>query len=191
MKCLERDCRLKKGLVIVDFDGTLYNTRRANYTAYNEALREYGYFLDMKLFYESYVGLHYLDFLPKFVDDMQIVEKVHEKKVEIYKDYYNLIEENVMLYDLLQGIRDEYYIVILTNASKRNCMEVLRYFQKDTFFDDIVTGDDVKKRKPHNEGINKIIQKYNIPLENVLLIEDDIRNVNKPEIKAFVLNNFN
>ena len=190
MKCLRRKSRLKKGLIIIDFDGTLYNTRIANCLAYVEALREYGYILDKKLFYESYSGMYYLDFLPEIVNSMSTVEKVHEKKVEIYNKYYDIIAENVILYDFLKGIKNDYYLVLLTNASRKNCLEVLKYFDKDNFFDDIVTGDDVEKRKPHNEGINKIIQKYKVPLENILLIEDDIRNVNIPEIKSLVLNNY-
>lgn len=182
--------KLKKGLIIVDFDGTLYNTAKANREAYNEALREYGYVIDMKLFQKLYTGMHYLDFLPEIVDSSSMVEKVHNKKVEVYKNYYDSIEENTVLYDLLTGVKEEYYLVILTNASRNNCIGVLRYFGKESFFDDIVTGDDVENRKPHNEGINKILKKFQISEKNTLLIEDDVSNVNIPTIKSLVLYNF-
>lgn len=66
---------MKKGLVIVDFDGTLYNTANANYCAYKEALQLYDYEMDKDTYISQYFGSPYLDFLSQIIDDKNLIEK--------------------------------------------------------------------------------------------------------------------
>ena len=52
-------------LIIVDLDGTLFDTKDVNYHAYKEAIAPYGYDMDYKYYCEFCNGRHYLDFLPQ------------------------------------------------------------------------------------------------------------------------------
>lgn len=49
-------------LIIVDLDGTLFDTKDVNYHAYKEAIAPYGYDMDYKYYCEFCNGRHYLDF---------------------------------------------------------------------------------------------------------------------------------
>ena len=181
---------MKKGLVIVDFDGTLYNTANANYCAYKEALQLYDYEMDKDTYISQYFGSPYLDFLSQIIGDKNLIEKVHERKVMLYTKYYDSIEENKLLFDILMHIRKDYYIALLTNASRKSCIEILRYFKRQNVFDYIVTGDDIKVKRSKCEGVCEIINHFDIPVERVLVIEDDIRNIYENEVQSFVLKNF-
>lgn len=52
-------------LVIVDLDGTLFDTKDVNYHAYKDAISPYGFDIDYKYYCEFCNGRHYLDFLPQ------------------------------------------------------------------------------------------------------------------------------
>ena len=52
-------------LVIVDLDGTLFDTKDVNYHAYKDAITPYGYDIDYKYYCDFCNGRHYKEFLPQ------------------------------------------------------------------------------------------------------------------------------
>jgi hypothetical protein len=63
---------------------------------------------------------------------------------------------------------------LVTSEMKEITMMELKRMKIDGFFDMIVTYDDVKKPKPHPEGLQKIIKYFKIPNHEVLWIGDRI-----------------
>ena len=71
-------------LVIVDLDGTLFDTKDVNYYAYKEAIAPYGYEIDYKYYCEICNGRHYMDFLPQITtNDRSVLEIMHKEKKKI------------------------------------------------------------------------------------------------------------
>ena len=68
-------------LIIVDLDGTLFDTKDVNYHAYKEAIAPYGYDMDYKYYCEFCNGRHYIDFLPQVTTtDSEILSAMHKAK---------------------------------------------------------------------------------------------------------------
>ena len=76
------------------------------------------------------------------------------------------------LFEIIMALRKSYYIAIVTTASRKNTMDILSYFQVETFFDLIITHEDVKNVKPNPEGFLIAMQHFQISPENTFIFED-------------------
>lgn len=165
---------IKNKLAIFDLDGTLFDTRRVNYLAYNKALEVFGVSIDYSYFSTECNGKHYKEFLPKIMSGCADIEEVHRLKKEYYGDFLCETVVNVKLFDIIEALRHTYYIALVTTASRRNCEEILEYHRKTTEFDIIISGEDVQKKKPDPEGFFSAMQFYGISGENTIIFEDSM-----------------
>ena len=70
-------------LILLDFDGTLADTRRANAAAYAATLREAGYTLTEAEYEARYFGMRCEEFLTRFgIDDPVERERLRRRKIE-------------------------------------------------------------------------------------------------------------
>lgn len=160
-------------LVIVDLDGTLFDTKNVNYLAYKEALSQYGYEIDYQYYCEFCNGRHYLDFLPQVTtDDKNTLTAMHRIKKEAYKKYLNKAVLNERLVDMVRLMKKEYKSAIVTTASKENCNDILREFGLLDLFDLTLTHDDITKVKPDPEGFLKAMQYFGCQPEDTIIFED-------------------
>ncbi len=160
-------------LALFDLDGTLYNTNDINYYAYKEALEKYNVTIDYKYYCDYCNGRHYTVFIPSLVnDDMEKVEDVHKIKKNAYSKYLDKVKVNEHLFNIIELLKSEYKIAIVTTASKKNTMEILEFTNKKNIFDYIITAEDIEKPKPDPEGFNKVIRHFNIDPKNVIIFED-------------------
>ena len=76
---MEQETMLK--LMILDMDGTLFDTTGVNYHSYKDAISEYGYDVDYDFYRYECNGKHYKDFLPLFAtDDKELMEIIHQNQ---------------------------------------------------------------------------------------------------------------
>lgn len=160
-------------LAIFDLDGTLFNTNDVNYYAYKQALKEFGFDLDYDYFCKECNGKHYKIFLPQIAtDEEEIMELIHERKMDLYKTYLGSAKVNTHLFNLLETMKNNYYIALVTTASKRSCYDIIEKFDKIPLFDLILTQEDVKKVKPNPEGFLKAMNYFSMKPENTIIFED-------------------
>ena len=160
-------------LAIFDMDGTLYNTNDINYCAYKEALSRYNVELDYEYYCNYCNGRHYTVFIPDMVNnDKEKIEDIHNNKKNLYSKYLDKVIINERLFDIIEKIKDEYKIVLVTTASKKNTFEILEYTNKKELFDLILTADDISKPKPDPEGFNKAIEYYDADPKDCVIFED-------------------
>ena len=69
-------------------------------------------------------------------------------------------------------MRPNYYIVLVTTASRKNVEDILSEFDKLKVFDKIFAQEDVSKMKPDPEGYLKAMQYFNINPEDTIIFED-------------------
>lgn len=80
------DTRIR--LILLDFDGTLADTRQANTMAYVATLREAGYTLTEQEYEAHYFGMRYDEFLRRFgIDDPAERERLRQRKIELYPTF--------------------------------------------------------------------------------------------------------
>ncbi|MGN2337045.1 HAD family hydrolase [Clostridium cagae] len=163
---------MKNKLAIFDLDGTLFDTRNVNYYAYKEALKQYNYKLDYDYFVTKCNGRHYTEFLPIIMGTVNNIEEIHHLKKNIYKNYLDKAIVNIHLFNMIKYMSEEYYIVLVTTASKKNSTEILKQFGKYDLFELIISHEDVIKVKPNPEGFYKAMEYYNILPFNTIIYED-------------------
>lgn len=161
-----------KKLALFDLDGTLFNTDDVNYYSYSKALSDYGYNIDYNYYCNFCNGRRYTEFLPKIINDESIVKKVHDLKKEYYSQFLNKARINSGLFDIIRVLKKDYYIVIVTTASLKNTLDILKYFKVETLFDDIISQEDVNNPKPDPEGFLKAMSKYDKKGIETIIFED-------------------
>lgn len=162
---------MKNKLAIFDMDGTLFDTKEANFMAYKTVLEDYDYNLEYEYFIKNCFGKHYKDFLNGIVDE-KLFEEVHSKKKKLYRDYLDYIKENKELFNIIKLLKTEYYIALVTTASKQNTEDLLLHYDKVNLFDLVLTHNDIEKSKPDPEGFNKAIKHFNVSSEDTIIFED-------------------
>lgn len=160
---------MKSKLAMFDMDGTLYDTRAVNFYSYKKALEIMGISIEFEWFLSNCYGRYYKDFLKPVTDE---IEKVHELKKSFYGEFLNTAVENTHLFNIINSIRDDYYTALVTTASRKNTMELLRCFDREDCFDIIITQEDVKKNKPDPEAYIYTMEHFNIAPQDSIIFED-------------------
>ncbi len=166
----------KQKLAIFDLDGTLFDTKDVNYSAYQEAIKCCGFSAEIDYgFYCSYCnGNHYKDFLPVIIPGITVNEmmKIHECKKKAYAKYLKHAKKNESLFELISCIKSEYRTALVTSASRTNADDLISEFKIRGVFDSIITQDDVERCKPDPQGFLKAMKESGISAEKTIIFED-------------------
>ncbi len=163
-------------LLLLDFDGTLVDTRQANYRAYRDVLSEVKFVLDEGMYLTEFFGLRCGDFMRRlgFTDSYEI-DRLRRRKIEIYPDHFETITLNKWLWDLAQDFRAQGGKVwIVSTGQAMNVRNVMKYFNLDDKVDGIMTGADVMDAKPSPECFVKAMAKEGVKPEETLIFEDSV-----------------
>ena len=184
----------KMKLMMIDLDGTLFDTKEINYRAYKEAIGAYGYNIDYKYYCEFCNGRHYTDFLPQITTTHEsLLLDIHKRKKEAYSKYLKYGRVNQALVDLIRN-RGWCKAALVTTASKQNTYDILNEFGITGIFDLILTHEDITKSKPDPEGFLKAMAKYNVKPEECIIFEDSgvgIEAAGRTGATVFVAKGFN
>jgi len=166
--------KMRDYLAIFDLDGTLFDTRSVNFFAYQKALHEEGYTLDRTFYETSCNGRYYRDYLPLLIENPsdELMERIHHRKKQLYSTFLFHCVINTHLFHIIELIRNNYHIALVTTASKSNCMDILNHFQKTSLFELIITQEDVASVKPDPEGFLKAMMHFGVKPENTIVFED-------------------
>lgn len=182
-------------LMMIDLDGTLFDTKEINYRAYKDAIEPYGYDIDYKYYCEFCNGRHYTDFLPQITTtDEKVLLDMHERKKEAYTKYLNYGRVNWALVDIIKNRGKDCKVALVTTASKQNTYDILNEFGLANIFNLILTREDITKSKPDPEGFLKAMSKYNVEPKNCIIFEDSsvgIEAAEKTGAVVFVVKGFN
>ena len=93
-------------LILLDFDGTLADTRRANTLAYVATLREAGYTLTEKEYAARYFGMRCDEFLTRIgIADPAERERLRLRKIALYPTFVVTVRLNRPLWDFCRQFR--------------------------------------------------------------------------------------
>jgi pyrophosphatase PpaX len=160
--------------VIFDFDGTLADTLPVIFKSFQRIFLE-GNEQDVST--EEIISM----FGPT---EEEIIRKafsdpVHaDLAVERFFDYYeaehaHMVERRSEVIELLQEIkRKGWKLAVVTGKGQRSLAISLKALQMESFFDLIITGDDVQESKPHPEGIHKALALLGVTAEEALFLGD-------------------
>ena len=162
-------------LVIFDLDGTLVNSDPTVLSIINNIRKKR--------------GLKPVDYIQAknslakggeaLIKDLITIKDIPKVLKEFRKDYLgaSLMTEKLFpkakeYLDYLKSKR--YFLALLTNKPKILTKKVLAHHDIDKYFDFIVTGCDVDKKKPNPEGLQKILKHFNLKNSQSIFIGDNI-----------------
>ncbi|MBO5875995.1 MAG: HAD-IA family hydrolase [Alistipes sp.] len=165
---------MKIRLLLLDFDGTLADTRLANTLAYIDALAEEGYTLTKELYLQKYFGLRCTEFLRDIgFSKEEDIERIRRRKIELYPTHFDTVRLNQPLWDFVQDFRAQGGKAwIVSTGHRDNVTNVMRYLGIEDGFDGILTSEAVEHSKPSPDCFLKAMEAEGVTPTETLIFED-------------------
>ena len=121
------DTRIR--LILLDFDGTLADTRRANTLAYVAALGEAGYPLTEEEYTANYFGMRCEEFLTRYgIADPAERERLRLRKIALYPSFFDTVRLNRPLWEFCRQFQSRGGRVwIVSTGSRANIDNVMHH----------------------------------------------------------------
>lgn len=161
-------------LLLLDFDGTLADTRRANTLAYVATLAEAGYALTEEEYEARYFGMRCEEFLTRFgIKDPAERERLRLRKIALYPTFFDTVRLNEPLWAFCQQFRAQGGRVwIVSTGSRANIDNVMRHLGLADGVDGILSGSDVRTAKPSPECFLEAMRREGVAPSETLIFED-------------------
>lgn len=167
---------------IFDFDGTIADSKQCSILATKEAFQ----ILDLEIpsieDIEYYMGIpieqSFKQMLSKQIDDIKF-----ERLLDTFRQEYQRFEnDSLVLFPDMMNILKE------LNCQGKQCFVVsskktdvllrnLQTLKIAQFFKDYIGSDQVENYKPHPDGILKLVERYQIDIEDSIMIGDAIFDI--------------
>ncbi len=172
-------------LLLLDFDGTLADTRRANTLAYVATMHEAGYPLTEEQYEADYFGMRCNEFLTHYgITDAAERERLRLRKIELYPTFFSSVQLNEPLWQFCCQFREQGGRVwIVSTGSRDNITNVMRHLgigepgsdaksSPRGCVDGILSGTDVRDPKPSPECFLEVMRREGCTPAETLIFED-------------------
>jgi beta-phosphoglucomutase len=186
-------------LVIFDLDGVLVDACEWHRVALNRALKEVcNYEISLEEHYKNYNGIPTKVKLNKLLENRLIkdsnfvlIEELKQRyTIELINETAKNRQEKIELLNLLKNKKIK--IACYTNSIRQTAELMLSKTGILHFFDLILTNQDVEASKPNPQGYNKIIDLFNVNLNETIIVEDSPKGYEAAYLsgaKVFKVNN--
>lgn len=161
--------------MIFDMDGTVINSNKRDFEAWNKIMQEHDVVLDYKE-YTELLGAKSSEIVKKYVDlSEDEIESLIENREKIFK---KIVEEKGLepmphIKALLKQIKNLGIPIALATGAQREKLDyMMEIVDLKEYFDPIITADDVEKGKPDPEIFLKAVEKLKVKPEEVIVWED-------------------
>lgn len=161
--------------LLFDLDGTLVDTSKANYTAYSQALAEFGVLMEPRAIAQMAADRQWREFLPELLRGAGVdadPARIASRKGELYRTAIGGVQVNRALLGLAAAVRPAIRTALVTTASASSVGAIVAHFGMQELFDVVVTGDDVMRHKPDPEAYRVAAERLSLPVEACLVFED-------------------
>lgn len=172
-------------LLLLDFDGTLADTRRANTLAYVAALGEAGYPLSEEEYAANYFGMRCEEFLTRYgIADPAERERLRLRKIALYPTFFDTVRLNHPLWDFCcQFRRTGGRVWVVSTGSRANIDNVMHHLgiggpgATETeaplgCVDGILSGLDIERPKPAPDCFLEVMRREGCTPRETLIFED-------------------
>lgn len=161
-------------LIILDFDGTLADTREANAAAYVAALEEVGFRLSKEEYLNRYFGMRCPEFLRDLgFDDPDLIDRIRRRKIALYPTFFSSVRLNRPLWEFCRQFRSQGGRVwIVSTGQADNVRNAMRYLKLEEEVDGILTSDAVERHKPAPDAFLKAMELEGCLPSETLIFED-------------------
>ncbi|MEK6570618.1 MAG: HAD-IA family hydrolase [Bacteroidota bacterium] len=164
--------------VVFDIDGTLTETNELIFAAFNYVAEKY---LGKRLTPEEITAM----FGP--TEEVAIERLIGKERHSIaMADFFEFYKSNFRsmaklhpgMDDVLRFLKQKKLLLAVFTGKGSHSTEItLEQLGIRQYFDMVVTGHDVSEHKPSSEGIQKVLERYSLDPEEVLMIGDAVADV--------------
>ena len=97
---------------------------------------------------------------------------------EVAKEWMDLVKINDRLVNFIKELKENYKVILLSNASDTYLRKILNRYELIPLFDEIIISSEVKLVKPGNEIYQLALDRMQAKPEESVMIDDNIVNVN-------------
>ena len=164
---------MKKRGLLCDLDGTLVDTREANFVSYRDSFVEHGFTLSLAEF-ESTWGRDSRDFIPDLLPTATVaqVQSIRDLKADIYAGNLHLTTLIEPVVAVLRASRADFHTALVTTAKAPSALSILEHHHLANLFDVIVTGDMLTRSKPDPEAYILAMAGLGLSADECLAVED-------------------
>jgi HAD superfamily hydrolase (TIGR01549 family) len=165
--------------VIFDMDGTLTRTNALIFASFNHITQKYlgKTFTPKEII--GFFGPPEEGAIAKLIGAERLDEAMDELCMYYREHHSAMAELHAGISSVLNLLKDRgTRLAVFTGKGSRTANITLEEFGIAGFFDCIVSGNDVVNHKPHHEGIQKILDKYSLAPEEVLMVGDSMSDIN-------------
>lgn len=161
-------------LILLDFDGTLVDTRQANGQAYIEALKQVGIEITYEEYLERFFGVRCMEFLRMVgINDEMEIARMRQLKINLYPKYFDSVTLNTPLWEWCQMMRRMGSKVwIVSTGHRDNIRNVMNHLNITSGIDGIITGDDVANPKPAPDCFLMAMESVGVSPRETIIFED-------------------
>ena len=161
-------------LIILDFDGTLADTRTANCRAYIAALAEEGITLGEEEYLARFFGMRCPEFLAELgITDPVAVDRIRRRKIELYPTFFDSVRLNRPLWDFCRSFRAQGAAVwIASTGQPDNIRNAMRHLGLESDIDGIIDGSGVRESKPSPECFLTVMERAGATPSETIIFED-------------------
>ena len=155
--------------VIFDFDGVITDSEIMHFRAFNKVLGQFNVQLNKKDYYTNYLGLSDIDLFNRLGQEGRLksdefdTEELIRQKNQVFE---RLVNNGGMVIDavpeFLDMLREKNVRMAICSGALRSEIElILEKAGLRSFFEDIVSAEEVRKGKPDPEGFLLALEKLN------------------------------
>tara|TARA_A100001035_G_scaffold280327_1_gene285540 strand:+ start:318 stop:1694 length:1377 start_codon:yes stop_codon:yes gene_type:complete len=166
-------------LIVFDLDGVLIDSKDIHYQALNIALEQIdkNLIISKKEHLSEYDGLSTMKKLEKLTKNKNLDPNMHEKiwkvKQETTMEFFENVEIDKDKVELLKRLKkDGFKLACASNSIKNTLTLLLEKLGLSSYFDFIVSNEDVNNPKPHPEMYWVCMMELNSHPNSTLIIED-------------------
>lgn len=168
---------MKINTLLFDLDGTLINTNDLIIESFMHTLEHYfpGRFTRKDVL--AFIGPPLRDTFEK-LDKDRIEEMVAKYRKFNHEQHDILVKEFETVYETVKTLHDKGYKLGIVTTKIRDTVNMgLKLTKLDSFFDVIVTLDDVEHAKPHPEPIFKALEQLDAKPEEAMMVGDNVHDI--------------
>ena len=159
--------------ILFDFDGTLAHTLPVCFEAFQEVFRRFD---ERELTNEDIISMFGPSETGIIRENLKHTDS--SSAIELYYTVYSethdkLVPHSPEIIELLGDLRRKgYQLGIVTGKAQRSLDLSLEALKMTSYFDVVITGDDVTNAKPHPEGIQQAMKRLGVTNEDTIYLGD-------------------
>lgn len=171
----------RKNALLFDLDGTLVDSSGCHEDAFKQAMQMHAPHLLPGFLYENVKGLRTDDVFRNLrVDNEDLVRQLTAEKQASYRKRVTNGEVKVFpsVKELLMTLQETgCRLALVTSASRGSATSILNNFALVSFFETIITAEDVMNAKPSPDGYLTCIEQMGISKEAAVVVEDALLGI--------------